>query len=288
MDVSPPRWDPTGLFGLDGKVALVLGGGQGIGERCAIWLARAGCDVIVAEIVPEAAARVADEVRGLGRRAFEAVGDMCDPRLIAEILPRAEAALGPIDIVVSVIGEARWARFLDLTPDDWETDRRRNLDYFFHASQHVARSMAQGARGGVICAISSVDGLQASPMHAAYGAAKAGLNSLVKSMAAELGPYGVRVNAVAPGLIKTPRAVALSSGAAIDEMARDAGIPLGRAGLTDDVAHAVLFLASDMARYVTGTTLLVDGGWLATRLEIPRRTGVPGRPAIAPPTASDD
>jgi 3-oxoacyl-[acyl-carrier protein] reductase len=278
MDLSPLPSDLTGLFGLEGKVALVLGGGQGMGESCATWLARAGCDVIVAEIVPEAAARVSDEVRRLGRRAFEAVGDMCDPGVIVEVLRRAEAELGPVDIAVSIIGEARWASFLDMTPEDWEIDRRRNLDYFFHASQYVARSMVQGGRPGAICAISSVDGLQASPMHAAYGAAKAGLNSLVKSMAAELGPFGVRVNGVAPGVIKTPRAVDLSSAGAIDQMAQEAGIPLGRGGTTEEVAHAVLFLVSDLARYITGTILVVDGGWLATRLEIPRRAAIPGRP----------
>jgi len=117
-----------------------------------------------------------------------------------------------------------------------------------------------------------VDGMQSSPMHGAYGAAKAGLISLVKTMAMELGPHGIRVNAVAPGVIKTPRAVARRPAEAIDANAREMGIPLGRAGVPEEVAQAVLYLVSDMARYVTGITLPMDGGWLSARLDIGRFT----------------
>jgi NAD(P)-dependent dehydrogenase (short-subunit alcohol dehydrogenase family) len=267
--------DGAALFGLEGKVALVLGAGQGIGESCALRLARAGCDVVVADLSREDAAQVADQVRRLGRRAFEAVGDMCDPDVVAQSLLEAERVLGPIDVAVTIIGAATWASFLEMTGADWETDLRRNLSYVFHAGQHVARSMVREGRGGAICAIGSIDGLQASPVHAAYGAAKAGLNSLVKTMAAELGPHGIRVNSVAPGIIKTPRAAASAGADAIDRMALEAGIPLGRGGTTDEVAGAVLFLLSDLSRYITGVTLVVDGGWLATRLAIPPRAKVP-------------
>lgn len=258
------------LFGLQGKVALILGGGYGMGECCAKWLAHAGCDVIIAEIIPERAVRVATAIRSMGRRAHEAIGDMCDPAVVDEVLPKAEAALGSVDIVVSIIGEAGWFSFLDTTMTDWARDQRRNLDYFFYCSQWAARSMIRRGTGGAMCAIASVDGMQSSPMHAAYGVAKAGIISLVKTMAVELAQYGIRVNAVAPGTVKTPRAVARSSPAAIDEMARAVGIPLGRSGAVDEVAHAVLYLVSDMASYVTGVTLPMDGGWLAARLDILR------------------
>jgi 2-deoxy-D-gluconate 3-dehydrogenase len=261
------------LFGLNGKVALVLGAGQGMGESCAKLLALAGCDLILAEIIPERAARVAADIRAMGRRAHEAIGDMCDPAQVDELLPKAEAALGGVDVVVSIIGEAGWFSVLDTSREDWARDQRRNLDYFFYCSQWAARSMVRRGRGGAICAIASVDGLQASPMHAAYGVAKAGIISLVKTMAAELGRDGIRVNAVAPGIIKTPRAVARSSPEAVDQMARDGGLPLGRAGTTAEVANAVLYLVSDMARYVTGITLPMDGGWLASRLDIGRYVG---------------
>jgi len=260
------------LFGLKGKVALVLGGGFGMGEQCSRWLALAGCDVIVADIIPERAANVAAQVRALGRRAHEAVGDMCDPAQVDVVLPAAEAALGGVDVVVSIIGEAGWFSVLDTSMDEWKHDQRRNLDYFFYCSQWAARSMVKRGSGGAICAIASVDGLQSSPMHGAYGAAKAGLISLVKTMAMELGPEGIRVNCVAPGAIKTPRAVARSSPEQVDEGVREAGVPLGRAGATEEVAHAVIYLVSDMARYVTGITLPMDGGWLASRLDIGRYT----------------
>lgn len=258
------------LFGMKGKIALVLGGGIGHGESCAKWLAFAGCDVVVADILSERAAHVATEIRAMGRRAYQAVGDMCEPSEADRILAEAEAAFGGIDIVVSVIGEGGWFRFLDMTMEDWHRDQRRNLDYVFHCSQWVARSMIRRGTGGAICAIASVDGLQSSAMHAAYGAAKAGVVSLIKSMAMELAEYGIRANAVAPGTIKTPRMVARTSADAMDERARRMGIPLGRAGIPDEVAHAVLYLVSDMARYVTGITLPVDGGWLSTRLDIGR------------------
>jgi len=263
------------LFGLDGKVALVLGGGFGMGEQCSRWLARAGCHVIVADIIPERAANVAAQVRAMGRKAYAAVGDMCDPATVDTVLPAAEAELGGVDILVSIIGEAGWFSVLDTTLEDWKYDQRRNLDYFFYCSQWAARSMVKRGAGGAMCAIASVDGMQSSPMHGAYGAAKAGLISLVKTMAMELGPHGIRVNAVAPGVIKTPRAVARRPAEAIDENAREMGIPLGRAGAPDEVANAVLYLVSDMARYVTGITLPMDGGWLASRLDIGRFTVKP-------------
>jgi NAD(P)-dependent dehydrogenase (short-subunit alcohol dehydrogenase family) len=261
---------PTTLedfFGLKGKVALVLGGGLGMGEASAKLLAHMGCDIIIAEILPDRAARVANDVRAMGRRAYEAVGDMCDPAQVDAVLPKAEEALGGVDIVVSIIGEAAWASFLDTSLDDWALDERRNLRYFFYCSQWAARSMVRRGKPGAICAITSVDGLQASPMHGAYGAAKAGLVSLVKTMANELGPHGIRVNCIAPGMIKTPRAVARSSAEAIDKSGLDMGIPLGRGGSTQEIAETVLYLVSDMSRYVTGITLPMDGGWLVTRLE---------------------
>jgi NAD(P)-dependent dehydrogenase (short-subunit alcohol dehydrogenase family) len=258
------------LFGLKGKVALILGGGLGHGEVSAKWLAHAGCDVIIAEIIPERAARVAGDIRAMGRRAYEAVADMTDLQQAQAVLAKAEAELGGPDIVVSIIGEAAWVSFLETSVEDWRNDLRRNLDYFFFCTQWAARSMVKRGTGGAIVAIASVDGMQSSPMHAPYGAAKAGIISLVKTMAVELAPHDIRVNAIAPGTIKTPRAVSRSSVEAADQRARDVGIPLGRAGAIEEIGHAVLWLASDMSRYVTGITLPVDGGWLAARLDIGR------------------
>jgi NAD(P)-dependent dehydrogenase (short-subunit alcohol dehydrogenase family) len=228
----------------------------------------AGADVIVADIIPERAAFVAGQVRELGRRAYAAVGDMLVPAVVDKVLAEAEAELGGIDIVVAIIGEAAWVSFLDTTIEQWEEDQRRNLTYFFYCSQWAAKSMMRRGVGGAICAIASVDGMQASPMHAAYGVAKAGITFLVKSMALELGGAGIRVNCVSPGLTKTPRTVAKSNADQVDGSARRMGIPLGRAASTKDIARAILYLVSDMSAYVTGVTLPVDGGWLSTRLDV--------------------
>lgn len=266
LDKFPTSFDD--LFGLRGKVALILGGGMGMGQQSSNILAHMGCDVIVADIIPERAVTVAAEVRARGRRAHEAVGDMTDPTTADRVLTEAEAAMGGIDIVVSIIGEAGWFSVLETTLEDWKYDQRRNLDYFFLGAQYAARSMVNRGVAGRICAIASVDGMQASPMHGAYGAAKAGLISLVKTLAIELGPDGIRVNCVAPGMTKTPRALARRPAADIDANARQMGIPLGRAGEPREVAQAILFLVSDMSRYVTGVTLPVDGGWLSARLDV--------------------
>lgn len=281
LNTFPASFDD--LFGLRGKVALILGGGMGMGQQSSNILAHMGCDVIVADIIPERAATVAAEVRARGRRAHEAVGDMTDPTTADRVLTEAEAAMGGIDIVVSIIGEAGWFSFLDTTVDEWKKDQRRNLDYFFHCSQWAARSMVRRGVGGAICAIASVDGMQASPMHAAYGVAKAGIISLVKTMALELGGSGIRVNCIAPGSVNTPRANARSSAEINDLRCADMGIPLGRAGTTREIAETVLYLVSDMSRYVTGVCLPMDGGWLSTRLDSKKYTK---RPPPEPAKAS--
>ena len=121
------------------------------------------------------------------------------------MVDRAEAELGGLDLMVTVVGQAQYAPLLELTGDQWDLDHRRNLRYFFVAARAVAASLVRRKQPGVIVGITSVSGLQSAPKHAAYGAAKAGLVNLVKSMAVEWAPYGIRVNAVAPGSITTPR-----------------------------------------------------------------------------------
>lgn len=257
---------PEELFDLKGKVAIVLGGGQGIGEASARMLAWAGCDIIIADFDEQRAERVADHVRLLGRRASVVSGDLTDIAQVPNILRVAEDYAGGIDVLVSVVGGATWSSFLDYDFSEWRAEQARNLDYFVYCAQWVARSMIKTGRRGSICAITSIDGLQASPMHSAYGVAKAGIVSLVKSVANELGPRGIRVNAIAPGMIKTPRVLAGRLHALADKDAADLALPLRRAGYVEEIAKSVLYLSSDMASFTTGVTLVVDGGWLVTRL----------------------
>jgi 2-deoxy-D-gluconate 3-dehydrogenase len=251
------------LFQLEDKVALVVGGGQGMGESITLLLARAGCDVAVLDIAPERAEGVAGAVRALGRRSAAITADVLDPTQVPGAVTAVERELGGPDILVTVVGGATYKLLLDLTPEDWEADLRRNLSHFFFIGREVAASLIRRERPGAMVCIASVAGLQSSPVHAAYGAAKAGLVNLVRTMAMEWGPHGIRVNAIAPGGIVTPTFPETAEARARE---RQGPVPLRRRGTTDEIAKAALFLVSDLASYVTGETLAVDGGWMATFL----------------------
>ena len=262
--------DETSLFGLRGKKAMIVGGGQGMGESTARFLARAGADVAVIDVVPERAERVAAIVNGLGTRGFAIVGDVLDDAQIPEIVTAAETRLGGIDAMISIVGAASFTSLLDTTAAIFDQQIHLNLRYFFLTASEVARRMMAGGQPGAIVGIASVDGQRSAPMRGAYGAAKAGLISLVQTMAVEWAPHRIRVNAIAPGHITTPRLY--DTPARVDAYANSL-LPAGRRGTTDDIGKAALFLVSDLAAYVNGTTLDVDGGLLAQNL-FPR--GLPG------------
>lgn len=248
------------LFKLEGKSALIVGGGEGLSLSTARLLAQAGCGVAVADIDAGRAVQVAAEVDLLGQPSFSLAADMLDDEQSATVFRRAEQALGGIDLLITIVGQASFNPITEMTMEQWDRDHRMNLRYFFINAQLAARSLiARGAPGGIV-GISSVEGTQSAPNHASYGAAKAGLINLVRSMAVELAPHNIRVNSVAPGSIATPRIPASP-----ERVKRTAEglIPFKRLGTPDEVAKAVLFLLSDMSSYVTGHTLLVDGGWMA-------------------------
>lgn len=253
----------SALLGLDGRAALVIGGGQGMGEATSRLLAEAGCDVAVADIAEDRAARVAELVTGFGRRGVTVIGDVLDDVQVRGIVAEAEEKLGGIDILVSIVGQSAFAPALEMEPETWDLDMDRNLRYFFVLAREVAKTMIKRAKGGAMIGIASVDGIQGSANHAAYGAAKAGLISLVKSLAVEWAPHGIRVNAIAPGHIVTPRLFDTNERAAFYA---DSPIPMQRRGQPEDIAKAATFLASDLASYVSGVTLPVDGGLLAANL----------------------
>lgn len=243
------------MFELNNKVALVWGGGQGIGEASALRLAQAGCDIGVVDVVEERALEVAESIRAMGRRAVALTADITQAASVEEATRSAEAQLGPVDVMVSVIGRSHWCKLTEMREEDWDWVLDLNLKGFFLAATAVARSMEAGGRSGAIVAVSSSSGMMAGPLHAHYGAAKAGLQNLVRSMACEWGP-NIRVNAVSPGGIETARVVVTP------ERERDLRqrVPLERIGRPDEIAKAILFLASDLSSYVSGQTLAVDGG----------------------------
>jgi NAD(P)-dependent dehydrogenase (short-subunit alcohol dehydrogenase family) len=236
---------------LDGRRFVVLGAGQGIGRQAAGALTAVGARVACVDVESERAARVAAELGGVALS-----GDMTDRADVQRVFDEADEALGGLDGVVDVIGMARYATVVDVTDDDWAWHFDIVLRHAYLAVQLAGRVLAE--HGGVVVFVASASGITSAPRHAAYGAAKAGLMSLVRTAAVELGPAGVRVNAVAPGVVWTPRVSALLGE---DGEARNrANTPLRRVALPADIAAAILFLCSDLAGYVTGQTLVVDGG----------------------------
>lgn len=255
------------LLGLEGKRALIVGGGRGMGESSALFLATAGCDVAVLDNEESRAEQVAQAVRERGRKGVAIVADIFDEADVARAVRETEEALGGLDVLVTIVGQALFKPLVETSLEEWDFDQTRNLRYFFVTARAVAASMLKRGTGGSIIGVGSIDGLVGAPGHGAYGAAKAGLLHLVKSMAAEWGRDGIRVNAIAPGSITTPRLPETDQSRTWME---ESVLPIGRAGTTDEIAGAVLFLASNLSGYVTGHTVAVDGGWLAANIFDPR------------------
>jgi NAD(P)-dependent dehydrogenase (short-subunit alcohol dehydrogenase family) len=236
---------------LDGRRFVVIGAGQGIGRQTAHALAANGARLVCVDVDPGLAQDIASEVDGVAWS-----GDATKRGEVARLFVEAQASLGGIDGFVDIIGIARYGDIIELTDEDWDWHFDMCLRHAFLAMQAGARAMARD--GGVMVFVASVSGITSAPRHAAYGAAKAGLMSLVRTGAVELGPTGIRVNAVAPGVVWTPR---VSGYLGEEGRARNAAnAPLNRVALPADIASAILFFASDLAAYVTGQTISVDGG----------------------------
>jgi 7-alpha-hydroxysteroid dehydrogenase len=245
------------LFRLDGKVAVVTGAGRGIGRAIALGLADAGCDVAInarrAGDLDEVAAAIGER----GRRALVATADIRD--FSEELASRAVAGLGTIDVWVNNVGgsDEKTVRELVDTPDEiWRSQLELNLTSAFQGAKAAATRMPVG---GVIVNVASGAGMRGSPRTGPYAAAKAGMLNLTMTLALELAPRGIRVNAVSPGPVITEAFLeVLGVSDKLDELART--IPLGRLGTPDDIAAAVVYLASPAAAWVTGQNLLVAGG----------------------------
>ncbi len=192
---------------------------------------------------------------------------MCAPKTASRsTLAAAEAAFGPVDVMATVIGLGVWDQVVDMSLAKFNEAIALNLTSFFLPARAVGRSLLKNGKPGAIACVSSVSGLTSAPNHAGYGAAKAGMINLVRTMADEWGPYGIRVNAAMPGSAATPRLTLNAEGEAKFNAAMKAKIPLGRAATPDELAKAILFLLSDLASYITGHNLHVDGGWTSTFL----------------------
>jgi NAD(P)-dependent dehydrogenase (short-subunit alcohol dehydrogenase family) len=244
--------DYPGLLRLDGRRFVVLGAGQGIGRQASHALAQAGARLVVVDKDADLAADIAKEVD-----ATPWSGDATHREDMARLASSAVDTLGGIDGLVDIIGMAQYASLLDVSDEVWEWEHDICLRHAWLAMQTLGKAMAGGS-GGAMVFVASVSGMTSAPLHAAYGAFKAGLIGLVRSAAVELGPLGVRVNAVAPGVVWTPRVSAYLGEEGRQRNSDNA--PLRRVALPADIAAALLFLASDLSGYVNGQTLVVDGG----------------------------
>jgi len=244
---------------LQGKTVLVTGASAGIGRAVAIGAARHGADVAINYHDDDDGARSAiAAIESLGRRAFALEGDVADFDTAAAFVGGATKALGRVDVFVNNAGICPFHAFLDMPPETFERTMRVNLHGAYFMVQAAANQMvAQG--GGSIVAVSSISALVGGEYQTHYTPTKAGVHSLMQSTAIALGKYGIRCNSVLPGTILTDiNKDDLSDPEKRDRMA--ARIPLGRLGDPEDLVGPIVFLASDMARYVTGAALLVDGG----------------------------
>jgi NAD(P)-dependent dehydrogenase (short-subunit alcohol dehydrogenase family) len=244
-------------LGLLGKAALVTGGRRGIGAAVARALAREGCDVgIVDRVLGDEAGGVVRDVETAGRRAVAHEADVRDFAAAERVTREIRAAFGRLDVVVCAAGITADAMSWKMTEGQWDDVLDVNLKGCFAYCRAAAPGF-RAQRGGKIVAIASINGLRGKAGQANYAAAKAGMIALTKTLARELGPSEVNVNAVAPGMVLTE----LIRGLPPDVLARaTAETALGRLARAEDCADAVVFLCSDRARHVTGTVLQVDGG----------------------------
>lgn len=255
------------MAGFAGKRALITGGANGIGRAIAFELARAGCDIALLDIDRAALEATAIELRALGRSAAAAEGDVSLATSVRAALAQLQADAPPFDILINNAGIARVGSLLEIKEEDWRRTFAVNVDGIFNLTRAVVPGMVQRRRGAVVN-LASWLGRRGNPLFAAYAASKFAVIGITQSLAPEVAPFGVRVNAVCPGIIAgTPMRHSLEQAGAAAGLPpteeRVKGIPLGRAGTPDEVAKVVAFLASDAAAYVTGAAYDVSGGhWM--------------------------
>ncbi len=246
------------IFDLSGKVALVTGASRGLGQYFARALARAGADIAMTSRKKESLSVFSEEIAAMGRRTFDADLDVRDYSSIQNAVAAIEAHFGHIDILVNNAGCNVRKRALDVSWDDWNTVLETNLRGSFFVAQAVARGMIQRNYGRIIN-IGSVTCVAGYAGLGPYGASRGGVKQLTMSLADDWGPHGVTVNCLAPGWFRTQQNEVMYQNAEWVEYLIDR-IPVKRPGKPDDLDGAVVFLASESSRYVTGQTFLVDGG----------------------------
>jgi NAD(P)-dependent dehydrogenase (short-subunit alcohol dehydrogenase family) len=252
------------LMDFEGKVAVVTGAGKGVGVGIATWLADAGANVVVTSRTLSDLEKVVKDIEATGRKALAIPGDISRAADVKRVFDGAVRHFGKIDILVNNAAIFPSYNFLEITEQQWQQVQDINVKGTFLCAQAAARQMVKQGKGGKIVNIASIEGefpLTAGRTH--YHASKGAVINFTRGLAKELAEYKINVNAIAPGMTDTPGLSAAMGGWKPDAMT--GRIPLGRLGTPDDIAKAVLFLASDAAAYVTGAILFVDGGLLLGR-----------------------
>lgn len=259
---------------LTDRVAVITGGGGGIGRAIALACASVGADVVIGDIIPERCEEVAARVREAGRRALAVPTDVTDTGQVRALIDSAASHFGRIDILVNNAGGVSPRPFIDQSERSWRRHIDLNLVSMLAATSAAAPAMIRGGRGGSIINVSSIEGSRAAPNFAVYGACKAAMLNFTRTMALELAEHGIRVNAIAPDYTVTPGLRGNHTGpvdpatwikpTARQEDATARRIPLGRAGMDTECGNVAVFLASAMGSYVTGAVIPVDGGTWAS------------------------
>jgi len=259
-----PKNQSKSFCDLTGKVAIVTGARRGIGRTHALVLAKAGAKVVVSDISQEECEKVVEEIKKIGGEAIAVKCDVSKKSEVEELVKKTVEKFDKVDILVNNAGICQFKPFLDLTEEEWDRTLNINLKGYFLCAQAAAKEMAKQKKG-VIVNIASIAMGQVGMGFATlahYCASKGGIVAMTETLALELAPYNIRVNAVAPGLIDTPMVASIKQ----DPKAMEgtlSRIPLRRAGEPEEVSNLVLFLASDESSYMTGSVIVVDGGWLA-------------------------
>ena len=249
---------------LTGQVAIITGARRGMGRTHALTLAKAGAKVVVSDISLENCQKVVEEIKKNGGEAMAVKCDVSKKNEVDEMVKKTIDKFSKIDVLVNNAGICQFVPFLEMTEEDWDKTLDINLKGYFLCGQAAAKEMAKQKSGGIINIASVAMGQPGVgfPNIAHYCASKGGIVGMTEALAVELAPYNIRVNAISPGMIETPMIEPVKSDQKTTE-AMLAKVPMHRIGKPEEVSSLVLFLASDESSYMTGSTVVVDGGWLA-------------------------
>ncbi len=249
---------------LKGKAVIITGSRQGMGKADALAFAENGAKVTVADISQEDCQLVVDEIEKNGGQGLAVKCDVSNGKEVEEMIKKTVEKFGKVDILVNNAGICQFKPFLELTEDEWQKTLDINLKGYFLCAKAAAKEMAKQKSGAIVNIASVVMGQIGMGMAglAHYSASKGGIAALTKTLALELAPHNIRVNTIAPGAIDTPMAASVKTDPKTLEQTL-AMIPMRRMGKPEEIANAVLFLASNDSSYITGSIVVVDGGWLA-------------------------